>query len=64
MTPLPKSVSGVGISYFAITLLAAAVMQCHPERSPALFLSRRILAGEGRKGGSAFRGTIDNLSQL
>jgi len=37
---------------------------CHPERSPALFLSRRILAGEGRKGGSAFRGTIDNLSQL
>jgi len=37
---------------------------CHPERSPALFLSRRILAGEGRKGGSGFRGTIDNLSQL
>jgi len=26
----------------------------HPERSPALFLSRRILAGAGRREGSAF----------
>jgi hypothetical protein len=28
---------------------------CHPERSPALFLSRRSLAGAGRSEGSAFR---------
>src|SRR5277367_1137277 len=27
---------------------------CHPERSPALFLSRRSLAGAGRREGSAF----------
>jgi hypothetical protein len=31
-------------------------MECHPERIPALFLSRRSLAGAGRREGSAFCG--------
>jgi hypothetical protein len=31
---------------------------CHPERSPALFLSRRGLAGAGRREGSAFRANV------
>jgi hypothetical protein len=34
---------------------------CHPERSPALFLARRSLAGAGRREGSAFWGTTQSL---